>query len=524
MTDTPASTSWRLILETALDAVVVMDSSGNVVDWNDNAASIFGWTRDEVVGHLMADLIIPHSLRSAHEHGLRRYLESGKANVLGRRIEISALRRSGEEFPVELSISPLSDRDGVLFLGFLRDISERRNVERLREQHALKMEALYETISFAAEHSSFDDALQVCLAAVQKLTGWPLGHVFLPSGTQPARLLPSPVWHSTRPGAFERLRKITEGSSFAAGEGLPGLVWASRQPQWIADVTRDPTFLRGRAPGGVDVRAALGFPIVAQDEVIAVVEFFSEAVVQPDPDLLKTLRAIGEQVGRVFERRRAEDALKQHALSLEVEVEERKKAEAQQSLLVAEVNHRVKNMLSVVTAIASQTGKHSPSIEAFRHAFSQRLNALSGAHTLITLRNWEATSLLDLADQVLSPFRTTPERLQLHGPLVLIPPKAVLSVSMGLHELVTNALKYGGLSKPSGQVLLEWMVQEGPGRTVKMHWRESGVGPTSPPTRSGFGSKMIQASVQHDLGGSVDTIYGSDGIQYDFQFPLNQAQ
>lgn len=523
MTDTPAATSWRLILETALDAVVVMDRSGNVVDWNDNAASIFGWTRDEVVGHLMADFIIPHSLRAAHERGLRRYLESGEANVLGRRIEISALRRSGEEFPVELSIAPLSEDAKLLFVGFLRDISERRNAERLREQHSLKMEALYETISFAAEHSSFDDALQVCLASVQKLTGWPVGHVFLPSETQPARLLPSPVWHSIRTGTFERLRAVTEASTFAAGEGLPGRIWASREPQWIPDVNSDPV-LRTRSPGGVEIRAALGFPILAQDQVIAVVEFFSEAVVQPDPDLLKTLRAIGEQVGRVFERRRAEDALKQHAQSLEVEVEERKKAEAQQRLLVAEINHRVKNMLSVVTAIAAQTGKHSPSIEAFRHSFSQRLNALSGAHSLITSRNWEATSLSDLADQVLSPFRTTPERLQLHGPLVLIPPKAVLGLSMVLHELVTNAVKYGGLAKPSGQVSVEWTVEEEPARTVRMRWRESGVGPTSRPTRSGFGSTMIRASVQHDLKGSVNAIYGSDGIQYEFEFPLNEPQ
>ena len=522
MTDAPAATSWRLILETALDAVVVMDRKGHVVDWNDNATSIFGWTRDDVVGRLMADFIIPHSMRPAHERGLSRYLESGEAHVLGRRIEISALRRSGEEFPVELSIAPLSENDMLLFLGFLRDISERRSAERMREKHAMKMEALYETISFAAENNSFDDALQVCLGSVQKLTGWPVGHVFLPSAEQSKRLVTSPVWHSTRPGAFERLRAATEESTFAVGEGLPGLVWASRAPQWIADVNGDPGFLRTRALGGIEIRAALGFPIVAQDEVIAVVEFFSESVVQPDSDLLKTLSAIGEQVGRVFERRRAEEALKRHALSLEVEVEERKKAEAQQRLLVAEVNHRVKNMLAVVTAIANQTGKHSSSIEAFRRSFSQRLGALSGAHSLITSRNWEATSLSDLADQVFSPFQT--ERIHLEGPLVLIQPKAVLGVSMVLHELVTNALKYGGLAKPSGQVSLEWTVEEEPTETVRMHWRESGVGPTSRPTRSGFGSTMIRASVEHDLKGSVNTIYGSDGIQYEFKFPLNEPQ
>ena len=159
---------WRLVLETALDAVVIMDRQGKVVDWNDNAAGFFGWTADEVRGLLMADFIIPARYREAHASGLRRYLETGEAKVLGRRIEIWGLRRSGEEFPVELSISPIMEADGLIFVGFLRDISERRNAERQREQHSRKMEALYTSISFAAESNSLDDALQVCLACVHE--------------------------------------------------------------------------------------------------------------------------------------------------------------------------------------------------------------------------------------------------------------------------------------------------------------------------------------------------------------------
>lgn len=516
-----AANVWRPILETALDAVVVMDRKGNVIDWNDNATSIFGWNRDDLVGRLMADFIVPPHLRDAHANGLKRYLSTGKAHVLGRRIEITALRRSGEEFPVELSISPLKNENGLFFLGFLRDISERRSLERLREQHTRKMEALYETISFAAEHDSIDEALAVCLASVQKLTGWPVGQVFLPSGTQPERLLPSPVWHSEKPDEFSKLRAISQVMVFAPGEGLPGRIWTTQEPQWIADVGNDPDFPRAHWPGGIEIRAALGFPILARDKVIAVVEFFSEEIIQPDLELLRTLRAMGEQVGRVFERRLAEESMKQHALALEAEVEERKKAEAQQRLLIAEVNHRVKNMLAVVTAIAGQTGKHSATIEAFRHSFSQRLGALSTAHSLITLRNWEVTSLLELAEQVLAPFRASPERLQLFGPVVMIPPKAVLGVSMVLHELVTNALKYGGLAVPGGSVVVNWTVEEVPIRVLRMRWRESGVGPVSPPDRLGFGSKMIQASVQHDLKGSLDIVFGIDGIQYDFHLPLS---
>jgi sigma-B regulation protein RsbU (phosphoserine phosphatase) len=126
----------RLILETALDAVVVMKSDGVVVDWNDCAESIFGWSRGEAIGRTMADLIIPERYRNSHRDGLRRYLEAGRGEILGRRIEVSGLRKNGEEFPVELSISPLQDGESILFVGCLRDITERNALQLARVELA----------------------------------------------------------------------------------------------------------------------------------------------------------------------------------------------------------------------------------------------------------------------------------------------------------------------------------------------------------------------------------------------------
>jgi PAS domain S-box-containing protein len=120
----PRRDELRLILETALDAVIVMKPDGVVADWNDRAVGVFGWSREEAVGQIMADLIIPERYREAHRNGLRRYLESGKGEVVGRRIELSGLRKNGEEFPLELSIAPIQDRENILFVGFVRDITE----------------------------------------------------------------------------------------------------------------------------------------------------------------------------------------------------------------------------------------------------------------------------------------------------------------------------------------------------------------------------------------------------------------
>jgi PAS domain S-box-containing protein len=120
----PLHDDLRLLLQTTLDAVVVMTAAGTVADWNDRAVSTFGWTRDEVVGRAMADLIIPARYRDAHQNGLKRYLETGKAVVLGRRIQVSGLRKNGEEFPLELSISPVETADGLAFVGCLRDMTD----------------------------------------------------------------------------------------------------------------------------------------------------------------------------------------------------------------------------------------------------------------------------------------------------------------------------------------------------------------------------------------------------------------
>lgn len=113
------------ILNTAIDAVVVMDSHGVIIDWNSRAEVVFGWTRQEVLGLQLGDVIVPQRFREAHQCGLTRFLATGQKVALGRLLEMSALRRDRSEFPVELSITVTGDPASPVFLGFVRDISER---------------------------------------------------------------------------------------------------------------------------------------------------------------------------------------------------------------------------------------------------------------------------------------------------------------------------------------------------------------------------------------------------------------
>jgi PAS domain S-box-containing protein len=119
----------RRILETALDAVIAMDAVGRVTEWNKRAATMFGWTREEVIGTELAELIIPQEQRAAHRNGLRRYRETGEGPILGQRIELTGLRRDGTELPVELTVTVLSEGGGPTFSAFVRDITQRHETE-----------------------------------------------------------------------------------------------------------------------------------------------------------------------------------------------------------------------------------------------------------------------------------------------------------------------------------------------------------------------------------------------------------
>ncbi len=131
----------RAVLNSAMSAVVVMDSGGKIIDWNARAEQMFGWTLREAIGRELAEIIIPPRYREGHHRGLERFLATGEGPVLNRLIELSALRRDGSEFPVELSVSPLKTGDVVTFCGFITDITERKQVEAARAQFAAIVES-----------------------------------------------------------------------------------------------------------------------------------------------------------------------------------------------------------------------------------------------------------------------------------------------------------------------------------------------------------------------------------------------
>lgn len=316
------------VLKTALDAVVVMRVDGTVAAWNDVAARIFGWSFEDAAGQRMSELIIPPQHREAHERGLVHFLATGEGPVIDRHIEITALHRDGREFPVELSITFTREFSEPIFLGFLRDISERRDAER------------------------------------------------------------------------------------------------------------------------------------------------------------------------------------------------------RQQLLLAELSHRVKNMLAVVGGIAQQTARSSSSLEGFVPAFTGRLQALAKAHEMLTISKWESSGLGDVAHALLGPYTTGPDpRVTIGGPAVMLTSRQVLSLSMILHELITNAAKYGALANAGGRIALAWQrCSAADGQRIALTWKEAGLAGVDRPASTGFGLKMIRMNAGHELDGTVELDWADDGLALTLEFPVSATQ
>lgn len=187
---------------------------------------------------------------------------------------------------------------------------------------------------------------------------------------------------------------------------------------------------------------------------------------------------------------------------------EAKRAEELQRLLGNELNHRVKNTLATVQSVVNQTLRSAADIQTAHTAANARIIALAGAHDLLTDRSWGGADLAELVARSLAPF--VAGQITLDGPCLEVSPKQALALSLALHELATNAAKYGALSRPEGRVELRWTAQNG---RLHLDWRESGGPKVVPPTRRGFGSRVIESALSGELDGQTRLEFAPEGVR-----------
>lgn len=202
-----------------------------------------------------------------------------------------------------------------------------------------------------------------------------------------------------------------------------------------------------------------------------------------------------------------------------LEITERKQAEKHQRLLIDELNHRTKNQLAIIQGIAQQTLKGSGISDQAQQAFEGRLCALSAAHNLLTRRSWASVPLKQLLVDSVAAVAAA-ERVDLQGPELLLKPKTGVSLAMAVHELATNAVKYGALSTPGGSVQVSWGTVNG---YLSLSWRETGGPVVKRPARRGFGSRMIERGLAAELGGRVHIDFAPEGVVCSVNAPLQKV-
>jgi diguanylate cyclase (GGDEF)-like protein/PAS domain S-box-containing protein len=293
------------MVESALDCVITMDHEGRVVEFNPAAQRTFGYRREDAVGAVLAELIVPPALREAHRRGVARFLSTGEGPALDRRLELTGMRSDGHEFPVELTITRIAGVEPPTFAGYIRDISDRRRAERdIAAQHGVAQ--------VLAESGTIDAAIPNLLRALGEGMEWELGAAWLVD--EEAEVLRChTVWRQESIVA-EEFRELSTRLAIPRGVGPLGKVWSTGQPTSTEDAPNEPDYPRAEAAAREGLRGAVWLPIRSGPAVLGVIEFYSRHANRLDESLLDTLSTIATQIGEFFRRRRAEERLAHQAL------------------------------------------------------------------------------------------------------------------------------------------------------------------------------------------------------------------
>jgi PAS domain S-box-containing protein len=568
------------IVESSDDAIISNTLEGRITSWNGGAARIFGYDANEMIGEPITK-IIPPELHGEEEQILAR-LERGERIEHFQAIGVA---KDGRRTDISLKVSPVYDKAGKVIgvSKVARDITERKRTERaLAERNAQLL--LAGTGAQVGSYALDITARRIQISPGYAATfEFPAGSSEISWDDWRARVHPEdlPQLDQRRGKSFAE-RKAEHRAEYRIVRPDGQVRWIESRslvaydeqghPQRTVGVKIDITerkqaeqalaaseerlrFVAERANVGhwdwdipsrrlefsTTFRRLFGIPDeepMSYDRFLAavhpqdrrradeIIKAYLECDGNTDCDIeCRTLRPDGTvrwilaKGSAVFE---AGHAIRMAGIVLDIT--ERKRAEDHLRYVMKELSHRTKNLMAVVHAISWQTAQKSVDLEDFEQRFIQRLEALARSHDLLVKHDWQGVRLGDLVQAQLDPFLDSfTGRLTAEGPPLLLRPSAAQELGLALHELATNASKYGALSVPTGKIDIDWAIDCGPtngANRFHMIWCETGGPGVRPPVSKGFGTAVVTTALSTTFNGEAELDYRPEGLCWELRAPV----
>jgi len=509
--EVPSAAASRLvaIVESSSDAIIGKTLEGVITNWNAAAERIFGYSAEEIIGKSILTLI-PDDRRAEEDEIISRLKRGERLE----HFETVRRRKDGTLFHISLTVSPIKDADGTVVGAskIARDITDRKAAEALIARQAERLETLNRVANVIARDLDLDRIVEEVTDIATELTGAKFGAFFYNVINAAGEAYYLYTLSGAPREAFETFGMPRNTAVFAPTFAGEGVVRSD-------DIRQDPRYghsapHHGMPAGHLPVVSYLAVPVTSvSGEVLGGLFFAHDQPGKFSGDAETLVSAIAAQTAVAMDNARLHKAA-------QLEIEQRRRAEDAKELLLHELKHRVKNTLATIQAIAVQTFREAPPAEV--RAFVSRLLALSGAHDLLTQQNWELVDVGHVVHRALSPFiEGDRPRITIAGPEVAVSSDKALQLAMVLHELWTNAVKYGALSNEAGKIDVAWSrTAESSDKAIILVWSEVGGPPTSAPARKGFGSRMIDRALRGESSGA-DFDFRPEGLKVTLRLALD---
>jgi PAS domain S-box-containing protein len=449
------------VLEHLPIAVCIYDRSGRIARFNESALEIWGRRPQPGVTHRAfvagCKFFDPNGrMLSYPEMALSRVLNTGRAV---REQECMVERPDGSRITTIVNINPLHDSDGNLIgaINCIRNVTEQKLIDQAFRHSQDSLREQQQRLAATYEHAA------IGIAEVD---------------------------------ASGRFLRVNEAICAITGQSREALLSARLFDRTHPDDKQADRDLFLKQVRGELSDYSLEKRYVRQDGEVRWMAVKSTTVRDADNRFLYGVRVVQD-------------------------VTERRQAEQSQQLLIDELNHRTKNTLAIVQSLFWQTARDKSASSDLREVFEGRLFALSKAHEHLTIGHWESAPLKDIIVAGIGAHFSAPDhRIEMMGDLMVLKPKAALTLAMACHELATNAVKYGALSVTSGRISVRWQkIATDAGSPLRIEWRERGGPRVHPPARLGFGSKFVEASIAADLQGTSKIAFEPEGVRCVMELP-----